>query len=327
MKIFISENIKKENPLKNFIFQDFLEWYEMNALSEYQINYAKEYVLNNKKELYPFFKNLLVILDELKKYNLPFSDISNPKNWGIKNKHYALFDIGYGDRTRFDVDVDEIIDEDQSDYITRDGEKIYKKTPKDLREKILKHFNVENATYLNSGYFGDVFDIGNNKLLKITNDANEAKNAKKIIGKNLEYVANIYNAYKILWDNLPYYILFIEKIKTDGVAKYVNEYWIELRTVFDIIAHKDIQLDYNEVFNLIKNKSLAAAKFYMNLYFYGHKAAYSNWNVDEKGSEIDGIDLNDLYDISKWTLGSVTNDYHYKQEVPDYIKDIIDNFK
>lgn len=72
-----------------------------------------------------------------------------------------------------------------------------------------------NAAPLGSGTRGMAFDIGGGKILKITNDASEARASSAIIGKKLRGIWQVFDVRRTWEDGLlyGYYFIIGEKLK------------------------------------------------------------------------------------------------------------------
>jgi hypothetical protein len=83
--------------------------------------------------------------------------------------------------------------------------------------KVAQQKNLGKPNYVAHGKHGYAYNIGGNKILKITTDISEAVESKKILGRKNTYIANIYGVYQINYDvnNKIYYAILEEKLKTD----------------------------------------------------------------------------------------------------------------
>lgn len=216
MNVFLLENFY--NPfLKMIHYYDVLdgEIYQ-NSNKDHFVNLNKM-LLEKSPENAKMFQNIYSIFEELKKHNLSYDDAINPNNYGYKNNAYAIFDIGYGDKLNYKVDVEKI-DEDSEEMFYRRKKNI----PPDITKKIFDFFKVDDLKHFNSGQNGDLYEY-NNMLLKITKDANEAVNAKKILNKRLKHIAEIYQIYRLKHKKQNYYILLIEKLKPASATIFIEK--------------------------------------------------------------------------------------------------------
>lgn len=109
----------------------------------------------------------------------------------------------------------EIINEEHDVIKIISEKQIIKQQVKDQILNIFKEkLNIDNISYLGSGFFGDAYDIGNDRVLKITRDKTEAIESLKIKSKNLKHIANVYDVYQVKSksENKTYYIIILEKL-------------------------------------------------------------------------------------------------------------------
>ena len=85
--------------------------------------------------------------------------------------------------------------------------------PENIPLKIAKKLGFKQAEYINSGYWGNIYDIGIlDKLMKLTMDKEEAATSFKLKGKKLKNVVNFYDVYQIdlsKYVNLKNILLFV----------------------------------------------------------------------------------------------------------------------
>jgi inactivated superfamily I helicase len=160
--------------------------------------------------------------------------------------------------------------------------------------------------------FGHAYDIGRNKVLKVTKDESEAINSKKIIGKNLNHIANIYSIKTLNLDK-KYYIIILEKLKE--AQSELEKLYKDLKYYFDNYNSEHFD---ESIIDDIKNKE--AAEFLKDTLKYG-KGVWDKWRERMRESEGE-IDFNDLYDLSTWIKDSPTNNNDITDE-PPYTKDEI----
>jgi len=89
------------------------------------------------------------------------------------------------------------------------AKEVLKKFPKGM--KALGVNNVDSLKALGVGTRGTAFDVGNGKVLKLTNDEKEAGAASVLVGKNIKNIVNFY-AVKRLKDT-PYFVILQEKLE------------------------------------------------------------------------------------------------------------------
>lgn len=112
--------------------------------------------------------------------------------------------------------------------------------------KVMKKFGIQNYKHIGEcGEFGCAFDIGGNKVLKITTDQSEAIESNKLKGKTLNNISNIYSVFKINYNGKDYYIIQCEKLNTqpDKFKQYYNQLNDVFRKNIDVPA-VDVLVDY-----------------------------------------------------------------------------------
>ena len=152
------------------------------------VNNIKEVLdhVDNKKH---FYKNLLKLQEYL-----------------IKQNHYNRDPLMLVER-----DVNQTIKTMDRYYDRRTADK--------LANKVATQLGYGTPKYMGSGGFGVAYDIGNNRVLKITKDYSEAYENLKLIGKSLKYIAQPYNVFSIEseTENTPEtYVIILEKLRTDN---------------------------------------------------------------------------------------------------------------
>jgi len=250
------------------------------------------------RKLVWLYQQIFLLIDELKINNIDTDDFLNTNNWGYKSTgNLGMFDVGFGNYfNQFDVEPDEInLNED------------------DLLNKIKSQLKIGASDYMGSGLFGHAHDIGNNRVLKITKDKTEAMNSQKIIGKNLNHVANIYDVKRFSRDNQEYYTIVLEKLKLDTALETTYQ---QLDELFD--AHRNMHLDPS-ILSQIKDEKIKG--FLTDMISLGYKETWEKWMEQIRGDN--EYDFNDISNIPEWIKGSVTNNHDIDEEVPDYIKILI----
>lgn len=107
----------------------------------------------------------------------------------------------------------------------------------------IKGFNTPK--FLGSGNFGVAYDIGGDRVLKITTDHTEANENMVLLGKPLKYIAKPFNVYKIESESGRVdddtYAIILEKLETD-VEKFTR-----LRKRLDYAFNKILDLSLADV--------------------------------------------------------------------------------
>ncbi len=127
-----------------------------------------------------------------------------------------LSDIGGTDEVRHNMQA-------IKPYNVSDGNgvvnEVYDKNIADIvAKKVAEKYKLNTPNYIGGGENGVAYDIGNDKILKITSDKSEANENINLIGKPLEYIAHPYNVYVIKSNSdlsIPEtYGIILEKLET-----------------------------------------------------------------------------------------------------------------
>lgn len=258
----------------------------------------------SKKEEW-LFNQILELIDELKVNKIVTDDYKNTDNWGLKsNGDLAMFDIGFGN---------------YFDEFDENPESLELNESKTLLDKILHKLNIPSSTYIGGGMFGFAHDIGDNKILKITKDKTEAINSSKIIGKTMKHIANIYDVKQFTSNDIMYYVIILEKLKIDSS---LEELYKDVEETFDSARNKNLPV---HIIEYIEKKHKEVAGFLRDLIKLGHKETWDTWRdeLESKGL-YDMYDFNDIYDLSQWITGSVTNSNDIDEEPPQYVMDTLE---
>jgi hypothetical protein len=289
-------------PSKKKLFEEVLKKMSLAEMMHHYYEYGdidgiKIPPLENKKFEW-LFNQMLSMIDELRGNNIDTGEILNYSNWGLKpNGDLAIFDIGFGNYfDSFDEEPEEFSLNEEYDFM----------------DKIFEKLGITSYKHLGGGMFGHAYDIGGNKVLKITKDESEAINSKKIIGKNLNHIANIYSIKTLNLDK-KYYIIILEKLKE--AQSELEKLYKDLKYYFDNYNSEHFD---ESIIDDIKNKE--AAEFLKDTLKYG-KGVWDKWRERMRESEGE-IDFNDLYDLSTWIKDSPTNNNDITDE-PPYTKDEI----
>jgi hypothetical protein len=151
------------------------------------VNNLKE-ILDNHKDKKGFYKNLLILQDYL-----------------IRQKFYDREPLALEE---YSIGKKEVLNE-----VTYDRE-----TADEIAKEVAAKKGLSAPKYIGGGLFGYAYDIGNNLILKITNDNSEAFENMELLGKPLKYIAKPYNVFQI--KSLSrftgrMYAIVLEKLRTD----------------------------------------------------------------------------------------------------------------
>lgn len=138
------------------------------------------------------------------------------------------------------------------------------------------HNKVEFIAY---GGNGVAFDIGNNKVLKITNHIEEAQTAAWLLEYNFVWIVKIYDVFKIQSDErfpdisglrFPYwsdtYFIIEERLNTESASKNVSELLQAVMNNFDIKNYRKLGILYYLKQQRIKNLIQKEYSELLNIY-------------------------------------------------------------
>ena len=292
------------------IFSDSKKKLSLNDTLTHYLNYGDLEGISipkfeSKKEEW-LFNQIIELINELKNNRIVTDDYTNTDNWGLKsNGDLAMFDLGFGNY------FDEFDEYPESLELHENNT---------LLDKILNKLNISSSTYIGGGMFGFAHDIGDNKILKITKDKTEAINSSKIIGKTMKHIADIYDVKQFTSNDSMYYTIILEKLKIDSG---LDELYKDVEETFDSARNKNLPV---HTIDNINKKHKEVAGFLRNLIKLGHKEAWDIWRdeLESKGL-YDVYDFNDIYDLSQWITGSVTNSNDIDKEPHQYVMDTLDS--
>ena len=203
---------------------------------------------SDRQAAYEYFIGMLNIRKELIDFDIKSRDYMEIKNLGYKDGNLKFFDTGGYRATEPQMNDDSIISLPEN--ITEEQlDEIYPKERADaIAVEIGEKLNVK-PNYIAHGLFGVAYDIGNDKVLKITRDKSEAAENVKLIGKPLKYLAEPYNVYRINTksNDIETYAIILEKLKTD--LQYFERMFDRLDYVFD----KIFKINYKDALEAYKD--------------------------------------------------------------------------
>lgn len=296
IKLF--ENFSSENDRQislNDTLNHYYQYMDLEGIALPQFKSEKEEWL---------FNQILELINELKKNRIVTDDYMNTDNWGLKpNGDLAMFDLGFGNYfDEFDEDPESL--------------ELHENTT--LLDKILHKLDIPSSTFIGGGMFGFAHDIGDNKILKITKDKTEAINSSKIIGKTMKHIADIYDVKQFSSNDRMYYTIILEKLK---INSGLDELYKDVEETFDEARNKNLPIS---IIDELEKKHKEVAGFLRDMIKIGHKETWDIWSdeLESKGL-YDVYDFNDIYDLSQWITGSVTNSNDIDEEPPQYVMDTL----
>ena len=197
-----------------------------------------------RKSAYDFLIGMLDIRKELLEFGIKSTDYITIGNLGYKNGELKYFDVGgYFGVTEPDITDDNIISL---------PENISEDYPRDRADAVAlemaQKLSVGEPKYLGAGTLGVAYDIGDNKVLKITKDNSEAYENLKLIGQPLKHIAQPYRVFEVKSDVNPdaqkTYAIILEKLKSD--TPYFKRMYDRLDYAFKTI----FKIDYKHVFEM-----------------------------------------------------------------------------
>jgi len=229
----------------------------------------------DRQAAYEFLVGILNIRKELLGYGIKSKDYVEKRNLGYKDGVLKFFDTGgyYG------VDEPNIGDDDViqlPENITE--EQLEEDYPRDKADRIANRITtklgIQEPKYLGHGTIGVAYDIGDNKVLKITKDNSEAYENLKLVGKKLKYIADVYRVFEVTPENIPEgewktYAIILEKLvpdeanfkrmyeRLDYVFKNIfdTDYKEALDSYLDGHQYNDDAIDKSKVDNYFKKNS------------------------------------------------------------------------
>lgn len=260
------------------------------------------------KKLEWLFYQIKLIIDDLRKNNINTGDFLNTSNLGLKsNGDLAMFDIGFGD---------------YFEGFAKEPEELDLTENQTLLDKIKTKLNIKEKTHnIGGGMFGWAHDIGNNKVLKITKDKSEAVNSQKIIGKNLKHLANVFDVKKLKTNNKEYYLIILEKLKTDT---NIDILFKDLEKFFDDTRNQHLD---KRIIEIIKSKNKDVGDFMDDMYKNGYEKTWEKWRekLNKRKDLTEKNDFNDISDIVSWIKGSKNNFHDIDEDIPYYIIQSVKN--
>lgn len=175
---------------------------------------------SDRQAAHDFLIGLLNIRKELLDFGIKSTDYITIANLGYKNGVLTFFDVGgYHGVTEPNVPETDVISLPENELI---GEEYDRNTADRIANQVAAKLGL-NITPISGGTFGFAYDIGNNRVLKITMDNSEAAENLMLIGKPLKYIAQPYNVYEIKPNtdtSIPKtWAIILEKLNTDPNIK------------------------------------------------------------------------------------------------------------
>jgi hypothetical protein len=293
-------NRKQDEP-KKLSLSDFLSQYRLEG----HIDDVSIPDLIGSESL--MLTSMMGMIDEMNANGITSSEYSNTDNWGFKpNGNIGLFDLGFGDY------FDSFEKEPETLDVSEDA----------MLDAIKEKMGIQGTTtYLGGGMYGKAHDLGDGRVLKITKDRTEAINSKRIMGKDMQYLANIYDVKQFNSTNAgrTYFVILLEKLK---LSKSFEKQYKDLKDKFDAHRCNHIKPD---TLNYISTKHPEIGFFISTMCIKGYEKA---WEVSRHRGDLDmdlpyDLDWNDIADIAQWVEGSKENNNLPEDEVPYEIDQMV----
>jgi hypothetical protein len=308
---FIHKNLKKliseivSNELKKLSFIKTLSsYYELNSFGQKGDRGVINIPVIDDENLKWVFYQLLNVIDELLVNHIQTNDYMQPAHWGLKPSGLlGTFDIGFGNYYENFRENPDYVD-------VQDGE--------DHLPQVLKKLGIKAADFIGGQANGSAYDIGGNKILKITRDKSEAVNCQKLIGKNLNHIADVYMVKQFTMQNREFYIIVLEKLNT---TKPFEQWYEQLVEIFN----KSIDMHFDPmILKQMHKKHPEVSEFLRDMFVIGYEKTWDKWR-DRLNTDglINKYDWNDISEISQWVRGSVDNDNDLEDEPPHYVTDLL----
>lgn len=206
-----------------------------------------------RQETYEYVIGLLNIRNELIELGITKStDYTTIANLGYKDGVLKYFDVG-GYHGVLEPNVgDNIITLPENINEEILSEDYNRETADTIAKKIVEMRELTQLTFIGNGLFGVAYDIGNDRVLKITSDKSEAAENLRLRGRELKHIAEPYEIYSIkAKTSIPEtYAIILEKLKTDP-AKFKR-----IKERIDFAFDKILDLKYADVIDYYVNGGL-----------------------------------------------------------------------
>lgn len=220
--------------------------YDYNKMVEYAKGILTENPDANvssaeRNEAYEYMIGLFNIKNELISLNIKSNDYSNIQNLGYDNGVLKYFDFG-GYRSE-EPNIGDANTVFLQEYV--ENSNFNKDNSLIIAKRISEKYDLGNPIYYGSGEHGFAFDLGNNKILKVTQDKTEAVESLKIKGKSLKHLAEIFAVFEVsskIGNDIPHsYVIISEKLNIN------QPYFDRMVDRLDFAFEKILGLDFVHV--------------------------------------------------------------------------------
>jgi len=232
----IMVNIKKP---KNFNHDEWVEFAKQLLTANPEAGVSQI----DREAAYQYLVDMFNIRQELLDFGIKSTDYIAIANLGYKNGTLKFFDVGgyYG-----------VGEPNVDDKTIELPENITEDYPRDRADAVAlemaQKLSVGEPKYMGHGFFGVAYDIGDNRVLKITSDNSEAYENLKLIGQPLKYIAQPYRVFEVKSDVNPdakkTYAIILEKLKPN------TAYFKRMYDRLDYVFKKIFKINYKHVFEM-----------------------------------------------------------------------------
>ena len=229
----------------------------------------------DRQAAYEFLVGILTIRKELLEYGIKSKDYVEKRNLGYKDGVLKFFDAGgYHGVDEPNIGGDDVIQLPENVNEEQLEEDYPREKADRIANRIANKLGIQEPKYLGHGSIGVAYDIGDNKVLKITKDNSEAYENLKLVGKKLKYIADTYRVFEVTPEKIPEgekktYAIILEKLvpdeanfkrmydRLDYVFKNIfdTNYKEALDSYLDGYEYNDDAIDKNKVDNYFKKNS------------------------------------------------------------------------
>lgn len=293
------------NELKNLSFIKTISYYyERNSFGQKGDRSIINIPEIKDEKLKWIFYQLLDTIDELLINNIQTDDFMQYEHWGLKESGlFGIFDIGFGnDFEQFSTEPENFELQNGEDYLPQ----------------VLRKIGVKHADFLGGQMNGSAYEIGDNKILKITKDKTEAINCQKIKGKKMTHIADVYLVKQFIMNDRYYYVIVLEKLNTN---QPFEKWYNELEKIFNNSINKHFD---SSIIKWIEKKHPEVSQFLNDMIVLGYEKTWEKWSDKLKDSDlINQYDWNDVSEISQWIKDSKDNNNDITDTPPHYVIDLI----
>lgn len=266
-------------------------------------------------------QQLLGLINELRENNIDTADFVNANNWGVsKNGDLVMFDIGFSTQTINFSETPSDIELNENNE-TRIG------IPEETIKKLFSKLGLTAISRLGNGQFGDAYDVGGGKVLKITTDKSEAVNCKNIIGGTYKHIASVYEVRQFTYVKNSerggdiYYTILLEKVKLDSSLEPLMG---QLKQYFTDARNSRINPD---AIKAIRKRNPIVGEIMTDFYTEGERSGWDKWlPIRKSGGVPESIDMNDLEELTSWIKGAKNNIHHLEIPLPSFIVNYLEKY-